>query len=870
VAPPSFLARCAAVLLLLATLAPTFFCAAASAAVHTVTDADRVDLTGALEVCEGAADLDVAAVVAGACRFEPATPKNLARGFSESISWLRLTLANSGGTPVERLLMVGHRRLERAAFFESDTQGGWRRSVSGLAVPLAERAYLSPEPILPLRLEPGESRTIYVRVASRTSINLTTMLWRERAYLDARGRSDFEQAAGIGGILVAAMFSLLMASAHFFSQWSNRANLYLASALVAKAAFNASIAGFFPLYALAPTQSYDLRVQAVSLALTSIFFALFVTHFVDARKNYRLFHWIFQALVVFVCAEAAWAILVAYGRAFQLMTITGFAVSICSVALLWRAWRDRLPAAGFLFAATAINMAVVLHRIVLAFAGGHYNDALLSAYSWAFMLTAPLLPLGIALHERTLHRALERARRENVARLEFLAQMSHELRTPLDTILGNAQLLSRPGTHPSLMAEGLGAIQDSGRRLLRMIDDILDHARGLAGKLAIRPAPVDWPTFLRGVAFNAKSVAARQGNTFGLRQDGAAVRTLRLDEGRLRQILDNLIVNAARHTRGGHIELSCRVIPEHGGYVLDLSVTDTGEGVAPEDQERIFLPFERGGAKSSRRGDKGLGMGLTISRQLAQMMGGRLTLHSEPGRGACFRFQVRTTAVEVLPRAAAISPAQAASGRKALLVDDEDDNRHVLAIFLRENGFDVLEAGSGRAAVALLEDAGDIDIVLTDQFMAGGDGWMVLQAARRLRPDIAVVSISAAPLERPAGIKAAFDASFMKPLDHAALLQGVADLLGLDLDAGQAPASAPPCAGERPQARPDAAAMDELRRMIGNGQVSEIMAWAEARKTIDPFCARFADEIGAAARRLDFETLNALADVRDPGAGLGM
>jgi len=844
--------------------------APAAASVHAIAEVDKIDLTGALEICESAADLDVAAVAAGACPFEPATPQRLARGFTDSAFWLRLSLANTGAAPVERLLQAGNRRLERVSFYENAPEGGWRRVDSGLAVPLAERPYVTPDPILPLRLEPGQTRTFLIRAASRTSINLTSTLWRNRIYDDARNRYELEHMAAFGGLLVAAMFSLLMAFANYSSPWSNRANLFLTAMLLCRALFNAANAGLLPIYALSSTQAYDLRVQAVSLGLCSIFYTLFILHFVDARKNHRFWHRALWATMVAVYVETVWAVAIDYRRAFQLLALSALVALAFSSALLFRAWRDKLPAAGYLLVSNSINLLAVGHRIALGFGGGFYNDALQFAYSWSFMLTAPLLPLGIALHERAMHRALIKAREENVARLEFLAQMSHELRTPLDTILGNAQLLSRPGTSPALHKEGLAAIENSGRRLLRMIDDILDHARGLAGRLAFRPAPVDWQVFLRGVEMNAKILAARQGNAFVLRQEGPRLQKVLLDEGRVRQILDNLLVNAARHTRHGRIELLCQARRETGGYRLDLSVTDSGEGVAPEDIERIFLPFERGGDKSARRGDKGLGMGLTISRQLAEMMGGRLSVSSAPGAGACFRLQIGTTAAEDAPQTAAVSGVAAASRKKLLLVDDEDDNRRVLATLLRDGGFVVLEADSGRAATAALA-ANDVDLVITDQFMADGDGWTVLRATRRLRPDAAAVSISAAPLAPPAGMDARFDLSFLKPLDHAALLQGVADLLGLDLlgsdllgldllglDLSGAEASPPP-APNALATRPDAAAMAELRRLIANGQVSEIIAWAEARRRLQPGCAPFADEVGAAARDLDFTTLNALA-----------
>ena len=494
------------------------------------------------------------------------------------------------------------------------------------------------------------------------------------------------------------------------------------------------------------------------MGFTLLFSMLFLRYFVDTRARYRAYDVLIRLCVIALGVQIGWGVFIDYNLAFRAMSLMALPVLVCWVVLMWRAWRDGVPAAGFLLVPSVINLVLLVHRLVLAFDGGQYSETLLLVYSWVFLLTVPLIQVGIAVHKDAIQRSLAAARAESAARVEFLARMSHELRTPLDTILGNAQLLSRPSGKP-LMAEGLAIIQDSGWRLLRMIDDILDHARGLAGKLAIIPGPVDWPAFLHGVELNARTLAARNRNEFSLKVSGEPLARVRLDEGRLRQVLDNLLVNAARHTFDGRIELDCVVGATNadGTRPLDFAVTDTGEGIPLTDQERIFLPFERGRRTAARRGGKGIGMGLAVSRQLVEMMGGRLTVESQVGKGSSFRFQVTAEAADetAVPATGAPGhPAEAGAGRTLLLVDDEEDNRRVLATFLRQRGFKVVEAHSGQAAAGQAAAEPRIDIVVTDQFMADGDGWMVLRSMARLHPDAPVVLISAAPPDRPGDIAA--------------------------------------------------------------------------------------------------------------------
>jgi signal transduction histidine kinase/CheY-like chemotaxis protein len=821
-----------------------------------------LDLSDKVEWCESGTDQDVVAIGGGGCHFTAATAGVLARGFSQKAFWLRFDLVNPGAQPVERWLRIGHPRLDHVSFFEATKDGAWRQSDTGMRTPPARRPVFSADPILPLVLAPGESRTILVRVVSRTSIDLTPSLWPVDAYLSAHDRTAILQAFGVAALLVTGLFTLMI-----YWQWKDAAYLYFSASELSKAVFVASYSGLLPTYLWPETLPFDIRIQAVAAGCASIFFVFFVRHFIGGLDRYRCHHFFLLTLAGVSFLATGWTCLIDYSFGMRIVVSAVAGIMIGAIALFWRAWRAKFRPAGFLLASYAIFLGSHIYTLGISFGGGSYNDVLSTGYLWGFLLSAPIGLFGIAVHKEQLQKRLQASQAESAARVEFLAHMSHELRTPLDAILGTAQLLSRPGG-PSQLKERLGDIRNSGWHLLKMIDDILDHARGMAGKLAIAPHPVDWPIFLRGLTHNAQVLAARNGNLFSLRASGTALRGVLLDERRLRQILDNLLVNAARHTKDGWIRLDCAVgeTKADGTLIIDFAVTDSGEGIPEADQERIFLPFQRG-SLTANQGGKGVGMGLAISRQLVEMMGGHLTVESRPGKGARFRFQIAARPIDnagIAPITAEQSVFGGYGGprRTILLVDDEEENRRILAALLAECGFIVRQADGGRAAVALSDGPTPIDLVLTDQFMTDGDGWMVLRVMRERHPDAQVVLISAAPPDRPADFPEGlnFIAHILKPLDHAKLLRLIGDLLGLEwTDAG----ASDDTVRDKPlpaYCRPDLSELEDLRRMIENGQVSGIMAWSDALATRQSRCADFAEAVHQAARQADFQALAALTE----------
>ncbi|WP_241911671.1 hybrid sensor histidine kinase/response regulator [Telmatospirillum siberiense] len=817
-----------------------------------VTPVPFTDLSDKAEWCESGTDLDIAAIVSGGCHFAPILSGATTHGASAKAFWLRLTLVNPETRPIERWLKIGHPRLNKVGFFVSMADGGWQRTDSGTDIPPARRPIFSSDPILPVIIAPGKSRTILVRVVSRTTIDLTPTLWRSNAYLEEHNRTELLYTLSIGGLAATALFTLMI-----YVQWKNQAYLYFTAGELAKIVNIASYTTLLPTYLW--SGAYDVRVQTVAVGCIDIFLGLFVRHFIGNFERYRFYHKMLMALAASAVLVVGWACLVDYRVGIRALVFVTLLVELGAVMFLWRACRDGFRPAIFLLVPYTISVIGHLYAFLVFFGGGTYGVRTIW-YFWGFLISAPAALCGIMAHKNEMQRHLLAARAESAARLEFLAHMSHELRTPLDTILGTAQLLTRVTTRARL-AEGLADISESGRHLLKMIDDILDHARGLAHKLTMTRDPVDWPAFLRSVEHSGRILAAGNGNDFSLRASETQPDGLLIDEHRLRQILDNLLANAARHTKDGWIRVDCAARWAGERLRLDFAVADSGEGIPLAEQKRIFLPFERGSRAASRDGGKGTGMGLAISRQFVEMMGGRLTVESRPGSGACFRFHIlaeRADAAEITPIRAEQPTHSGYLGprRTILLVDDQEKNRSILARLLRENGFSVIEADSERTAIE--QDAAAVDAVLTDQFMAGGGGWMVLREMTARRPNLPVVLISAAPPERPDGIpdSVAFTAHLLKPLDHALLVRRIGELLGLTWiqAVSPAPQSTPPVA----LIHPDPAEMRTLRAMVDNGQVTEIMAWANDLKKRDPRYAAFAETVHEAACQIDLPALTSL------------
>ena len=332
------------------------------------------------------------------------------------------------------------------------------------------------------------------------------------------------------------------------------------------------------------------------------------------------------------------------------------------------------------------------------------------------------------VQERTseLNIAKEQAEAANQSKSDFLSRMSHELRTPLNAILGYAQIMQRQTKLSAVdQVEGLAVIQQSGEHLLTLINDILDMAKVEAGKMALLPNDLHFPAFLDGLSGIIRSRAENKSLSFYLEETTALPAGILADEVRLRQVLLNLLTNAIKFTETGEVILRVGTIgaPDNDRQVIRFEVSDTGKGIPQKDLESIFLPFEQTGEFQIKA--EGTGLGLAISRQLADLMGGKITVSSQEGKGSTFRFEVPfpvTTTEQTKKVSEQEIIGYEGKPKKILIVDDNINNLSMLLNMLEPLGFEILTVNNGQEAVTKAKIALP-DLILLDLVMPDMDGF---------------------------------------------------------------------------------------------------------------------------------------------------
>jgi two-component system, sensor histidine kinase and response regulator len=372
----------------------------------------------------------------------------------------------------------------------------------------------------------------------------------------------------------------------------------------------------------------------------------------------------------------------------------------------------------------------------------------------------------------------------NRAKSLFLANMSHELRTPLNAILGYAQLLvDAPNLTPS-QRRACNTIQPSGEHLLMLIVDILDLAKIEAGRLELQLGAVDLHSLLDGIANIIRIKAEDKALDFACTFAPDLPDFIQVDQKRLRQVLLNLLANAVKFTNQGSVDLQVKVLalsPEESR--LCFAVRDTGTGIAVDQLENVFRPFEQVGDAQHRTG--GTGLGLSISCQLAHLTGGELHLESVCGRGSCFSFDI--PAVTVVPER---TPSQVDGQvvgyqglrKRILVVDDIEANQSMLSETLAGLGFETSYANNGREALVRAA-ATTPDLMLMDirmDVMGGLEAMCRMQESPEL-PAVPVILVSAGvtQAEEANGLTMGAKACLTKPIERARLLQEIGRLLNL-------------------------------------------------------------------------------------------
>jgi len=393
------------------------------------------------------------------------------------------------------------------------------------------------------------------------------------------------------------------------------------------------------------------------------------------------------------------------------------------------------------------------------------------------------------------------------AKSEFLANMSHEIRTPMTAILGYTDLLMDESLSAADRKNHLTTVRRNAEHLLQLINDILDLSKIESGKMVMEPGPCHLASTVADVASMMRPRAEQSGNTLEVRYTGPVPEIIHTDTTRLRQVIVNLVGNAAKFTENGSIRIGVSFLPQwrSDGSAVSVQVIDTGIGISQEAQTRLFQPFTQAETSTTRKYG-GTGLGLAISRKIVAALGGELTVESTPGEGSTFTVTIPTgdiSGVNLVQSFGEVICEDEAGARwtpgvgvlqgvRILLAEDSVDNQELLRIVLGNAGAEVEVVENGRLAIERAQ-ASAFDVVLMDMNMPEMDGY---EATRRLRDGgyarpILALTANAMSGDGERCLAAGCDAHLAKPIDRKQLVEAVAQYAVPRTGPAEAPRKSP-------------------------------------------------------------------------------
>ncbi|MDQ5897190.1 MAG: two-component system, sensor histidine kinase LadS [Pseudomonadota bacterium] len=642
------------------------------------------------------------------------TPADLRPGYSRATYWLRLTLVNRTAQTEQRALQVPPARLEQVSLHTRVDGGPWRLSRAGTSVPFSERERSLRLSTFVLTLAPGQRMDVLLRVASRSAIVLQPQLWESAALITQQHGIVMLDGTILGVMLLVTALATALALV-----LRDRAYVYMALFLACFVLYDQSMRG--TTFMLLWPQATDWAVRALGTfgALGPLLQLMAMAHMLDLPRQQPRLHLGLSLLALASLLDMTLMLWGDYRQGTQIAILFNNALMAGMLVAAWRGWRQQRPLADSWLAmmGAALLGMVPRHAELL---GLRAHD-LLSDYGLTLSgLLGNMIVLGGMLlklqrerhqHEQRLEQAVkartldltearERAERSDQVKGRLLGYLGHDLRAPLASMVQVARQLT-PGTD---FEAGRQAIEHSSLLALEMIDEMHHFARDpqSEARLEIVPAPLYLHALLQDIVNQSQALARAGGNRLTLDLAGHLPDLVELDARRLRQVLVNLLANAAKFTRAGHIRLAARI--DTAGR-LELTVSDNGPGLAPADLGRVFEPFVRGESTEAR---PGIGLGLSIVQQMVEAMGGEVAVSSPPGQGASFRVQLPWTGAHeddvMWPPAKPWLARLIGQDRLALLLDPCAGVREALRERLALAEFQCIEAENLLEAKALLQE----------------------------------------------------------------------------------------------------------------------------------------------------------------------
>lgn len=700
-------------------------------------------------------------------RFRRLRDEPLAPGISRSAWWQRFTLANDTDTSQALYLVVAEPTLDDARLFQLKNGAVHVFLPQGRMAPSVHRVIDVQQPVFALTLAPGDEATYYLRTWSQSSmvvpLRVDTPLslagWRQGELL----------LLVLYGAVVATLFIY-----NLFLFFTIRDQSYLAYCVSIMSIFLCVLTvdgwHYLPLGDNVWLKHRAFPFAVYAAASSTLWFAMV---FLETRERLPWLHRVMQGLLVLY---AAFALLTCffYGRELVIAVDTLIMLAIPTVVLAGAlvALQGHRPAFYYNVAwgATMVGATVTImanHGLLPPLAAflnaikfGQVAEVVLMSFALAYRIRAVNIERDSALK----HASVAQARAE--AKSQFLAHMSHEIRTPMNGIVGMVELL-RDSELSRQQQDMLRTIQESADSLVTVIDDVLDTAKLEAGRVELRPQPVALRPLMASVIDTFRGVATQRRLELSSRCEDGLPTAVSIDPVRLRQMLLNLVSNAVKFTDHGSVTLLAQSSSD--GRRLLLRVRDTGIGIPAGQQQAVFDSFHQVGGRGAR-GRGGTGLGLTIARDLARLMGGDITLESRIGEGSTFTVSLPLQPVQLPGEARDGVPENHWRGRRALVCEDNPVNQLVLRGLLERRGLEVDMVATGEEAMRYA-CARDYDVLFMDRNLPGLDG---MEATRRVREEearrrrgrvpIVAVTADALPEHRAECLAAGMDAHLPKPV----------------------------------------------------------------------------------------------------------